>query len=82
MGCDCAPFLANLYLFWYEYRYVKDLVAAKSFSIKYFKFCCRYIDDLFVPNGINDFNRVYNKEIYPECLVLDQLILSFPQVEA
>ena len=22
MGCDCAPFLANLYLFYYEYKYV------------------------------------------------------------
>ena len=24
MGTDCAPLLANLFLFFYEYKYVKD----------------------------------------------------------
>ena len=26
MGTDCAPFLANLFLFYYEYEYIKNLV--------------------------------------------------------
>ena len=26
MGTDCAPLLANLFLFFYEYRYMKGLI--------------------------------------------------------
>ena len=26
MGTDCAPLLANLFLFFYEYRYMKSLI--------------------------------------------------------
>ena len=26
MGTDCAPLLANLYLFYYEYLYMKNLI--------------------------------------------------------
>ena len=26
MGTDCAPLLVNLFLFYYEYRYMKDLI--------------------------------------------------------
>ena len=26
MGTDCAPLLANLFLFYYEYKYVKNLI--------------------------------------------------------
>ena len=26
MGTDCAPLLANLFLFFYEYRYMKNLI--------------------------------------------------------
>ena len=40
-------------------------------SIEYFKCCCRYIDDLYNPNGINEFVTVA-KSIYPDCLVLEK----------
>ena len=26
MGTDCAPLLANLFLFYYEYKYMKNLI--------------------------------------------------------
>ena len=26
MGTDCAPLLANLYLFHYEYKYMRDII--------------------------------------------------------
>ena len=68
MGCDCAPFLANLYLFCYEYQYIKDLDTVNNSNKEYFKFCCRFIDDLWNPNGIEDFVSVA-KSIYPNCLV-------------
>ena len=37
MGTDCAPLLANLFLFYYEYHYMKNLIRdnqclAKSFN--------------------------------------------------
>ena len=69
MGCDCAPFLANLYLMIYEYKYIGDLVSVDSNHKQYFKYCCRYIDDLCNPNGIINFDKVY-KEIYLPCLIL------------
>ena len=58
MGCDCAPFLANLYLFCYEYQYIKDLVNANHWSAAYFKYCRRFIEDLCIPNGVNDFVKI------------------------
>ena len=71
MGCDCAPFLANLYLFFYEYKYISELISVDSRLRSYFKYCCRYIDDLCNPNGINNFDDVC-REIYPECMVLER----------
>ena len=39
MGTDCAPLLANLFLFYYEYKYMKKLIkdniwVAKSFNYR------------------------------------------------
>ena len=71
MGCDCAPFSANLYLFSYEYSYINDLNINKDDKRKFFKFCCRYIDDLCVTNGPDNFLEI-SKDIYPECLILEK----------
>ena len=30
MGTDCAPFLANLFLFAYEFRYLNNLLTRKN----------------------------------------------------
>lgn len=71
MGCDCAPFLANLYLFSYEYDYIKSLDVVKHHNKCYFRYCSRYIDDLCIPNGLNNFLGSV-KDIYPDCLVLEK----------
>jgi hypothetical protein len=65
MGTDCAPFLANLFLFSYEFQWMNDKLKKKNFYIlEKFKYCCRYIDDLFAINN----NKLLSKlkhQIYP-----------------
>ena len=43
MGTDCTPLLANLFLFYYEYKYMKNnnIILAKKFNNT-----MRYLDDL------------------------------------
>ena len=48
MGTDCAPLLANLFLFFYEYRYMKNLIKNDIFMAR----TMRYIDDLLILNNI------------------------------
>ena len=79
MGCDCAPFLANLYLFSYEYDYIKSLNMVKNKNKTYFKYCSRYIDDLCVPNGVDNFLET-SRDIYPDCLVLEKTNISDKRV--
>jgi hypothetical protein len=70
MGTDCAPFLANLFLYSYEYKWIDEQRVLKNYStLNAFKNCCRYIDDLLMAN--ND-DRMINvmKDIYPKELVL------------
>ena len=75
MGCDCAPFLANLYLFTYEYEYIGKLCKSNDISKRQFRYFRRYIDDLCSPNGPDDFLKIA-KDIYPDCLVLDKTNVS------
>ena len=46
MGRDCAPQLANLFLFHYEYLYMKNLMRDNLCMAKRFSNTLRYIDDL------------------------------------
>ena len=56
MGTDCAPFLANLFLFSYEFQWMYEKLKKKQFYLlQKFKYCCRYIDDLFAINN----NKLY-----------------------
>ena len=48
MGTDCAPLLANLYLFHFEYKYMKGLVKN---NMSTFSDTFRYIDDLLTLNN-------------------------------
>ena len=71
MGTDCAPYLANLYLYALECKYLKELMkndvnTARRLSLSY-----RYIDDLlmFNTNGIMDEHK---KNIYPKELILNK----------
>ena len=65
MGTDCAPFLANLFLFSYEFKWMNQVLKDRKFYIlEKFKHCCRYIDDLFAINNDKTLLRLKHK-IYP-----------------
>ena len=57
MGTNCAPLLANLYLAWYEYSWIKRNVVDNYGLLHYFKSCYRYIDDLLSLNNNNLFDK-------------------------
>ena len=69
MGTDCAPFLANLLLYSYEYKWINKQRVLKNYysTLNAFKNCCRYIDDLLMANNddhmINVMKDVYSKEL-------------------
>jgi len=68
MGTDCAPYLANLFLFAYEFEFLNDTLRQKDFPTLYkFNKCHRYIDDLLAVNNdgiLNDCkDRIYPPEL-------------------
>ena len=70
MGTDCAPFLANLFLFSLECNWIlKQIKEKKIHLLKKFRFCARYIDDLLLANNDETMKKVMT-EIYPKELVL------------
>ena len=70
MGTDCAPFLANLFLYSYECEWVCKRKKDKDFDIlNKFKYCFRYIDDLLCINNDQLMDEVMH-EIYPPELSL------------
>ena len=62
MGMDCAPLVANVFLFYYEYKYMRNLIRslmlAKRFSNK-----MRYIDDLLTLTNASFHSAI--DDIYP-----------------
>jgi len=50
MGGNCSPLLADLYLAWLEYVYIKQLMNNNYELALQLSNCCRYIDDIAVPN--------------------------------
>ena len=70
MGTDCAPFLANLFLWAHEFKWIEKQVKKKNiFLLNKFKACCRYIDDLFLINNDDTMKRVC-LQMYPKELTL------------
>lgn len=70
MGTDCAPFLANLFLYSYESEWMKQKRENKQFDIlNKFRHCFRYIDDLLCINNDELMDTVM-AEIYPQELSL------------
>ena len=70
MGTDCAPFLANLFLFSYEFRYLNNLLKQRNFTVlNKFRRCARYIDDVLLINNDN-FLKSHKHDIYPKELDL------------
>ena len=70
MGTDCAPFLANLFLFAHEYKWIlKQVKTKKLYLLNKFKGCCLYIDDLYLINNDDTMKRVRH-QMYPKELNL------------
>ena len=68
MGTDCAPLLANLFLFYYEYKYMKNLIKNNIWVARKFNNTMRYIDDLLTLNN-SKFEHAIS-DIYPPELQL------------
>ena len=69
MVTDCAPQLANLFLFHYEYSYMKNLMRDNLCMAKRFSDTVRYIDDLLTLNNSNfeeEIPNVYPPELRPK----------------
>lgn len=65
MGTDCAPYLANLFLYSYELDFMKQLLKDGNHTIlRKFNKCFRYIDDLLTINNDN-FIEKWKHKIYP-----------------
>ena len=68
MGIDPAPFWANLYLYFYENKYITGLIKSKNQNERFrgfkFKNCFRFIDDCCSINDNYAFNQ-YHSDIYP-----------------
>ena len=70
MGTNCAPLLANLYLFHHEYHFLRRLATEKNIHGKLFGLTFRYIDDLLSVN--NKYFKDYVSDIYPDALELKE----------
>ena len=68
MGTDCAPLVANLFLFYYEYKYMQNMVKTNLMLAIRFSNTIRYIDDLLTLNNTSFHSAI--DDIYPEELKL------------
>ena len=68
MGTECVPQLANLFMFHYEYLYMKNLMHDNMCMAKRFSDTVRYIDELLTLNNSNFEEEIPN--IYPPELTL------------
>lgn len=71
MGTDCAPFLANLYLYALEFKFLDKMTKENISLARKFSNSFRYIDDLLTFNN-DDLMNKYMNEIYPKELVLNK----------
>ena len=71
MGTNCAPLVADLFLFCYERDFMKNLSSDnKADVIKAFNSMSRYLDDLL--NIDNPYFEVMVNQIYPSQLQLNK----------
>ena len=69
MGIDPAPFWANLFLYFYENKFITSLISTDKVKARHFHSTNRFIDDLCAINDGGEFGRMF-KDIYPEELDL------------
>ena len=71
MGTNCAPLLADLFLYSYESEFLDNLVKSGHRRLaRPFNLCYRYIDDLTVFNNKKFID--YVKDIYPSELNVER----------
>ena len=71
MGTNCAPLLADLFLYSYENKFLDNMIKSGHRRLaRSFKLCYRYIDDLIVFNNKKFLD--YLKEIYPSQLTVEK----------
>jgi hypothetical protein len=85
IGTNCAPNLANLYLYAYESAYIDKLVAASLQEIAaMFHMTFRFIDDVFSednPHWMSAISSPYEQGgIYPAALVLNDTTIDSVRV--
>ena len=86
MGTNCAPGLANLYLYYYEAAYVSRIEVEEGIEVaKTFHTTFRLIDDVLAldnPNLLPALNKTYEEGgMYPEALKLEQTSTSNKAVD-
>ena len=65
MGSDPAPFIANLFLYLYENRFLNKLKKEDLRRARKLRHVFRFIDDLITLNDDDEFLRSY-LDIYPQ----------------
>ena len=71
MGTNCAPLLADLFLYSYENEFLDNMIRSGHRRLaRSFNPCYRYIDDLIVFNNKKFLD--YLKEIYPSQLTVEK----------
>ena len=71
MGTNCAPLLADLFLYSYENQFLDNMIKSGHMRpARSFNLCYRYIDDLIVFNNKKFLD--YLKEIYPSQLTVEK----------
>ena len=71
MGTNCAPLLADLFLYSYENEFLDNMIRSGHKRLaRSFNLCYRYIDDLIVFNNKKFLD--YLKEIYPSQLTVEK----------
>ena len=71
MGTNCAPLLADLFLYSYENEFLDNMIKSGHRRLaRSFNLCYRYIDDLIIFNNKKFLD--YLKEIYPSELTVEK----------
>ncbi len=71
MDTNCAVYLANFYLFTYEFDFIKYLLKSNTYPVVLHSLSLvhRFVDDLFVPDSPNFENFMYlNQDSFDSCI--------------